>query len=612
MDSIRKTMKKVKKSVLLLNTGQLIHKTWVNVNTYGYIPTFRKIHRFLVRTCKLKCFFRKPLYTQEELDMQREYVFPQVKTFSIIVPLYNTPANFLKEMLQSVCEQTYKMWELCLADGSDETHQYVEEICLAYSQKDPRIKYKKLRQNLGISGNTNACLDMSAGDYIGLLDHDDLLHPAALFEIMCCVLETGADFVYTDELIFSRKVSNVVSVHLKPDFAPDNLRANNYICHFSVFSRSLLDKVGPFSTAYDGSQDHEFILRATEHAEKIMHIPKLLYFWRRHPNSVAENLNAKIYAIDAGKRAVQDYLNNIGMTATVESTKISPVIYRISYALQSTPLVSIVLLNRNNFESICRCIDSILSKTTYDNYEIVILDNNSTDETVLRYYDMLTRVHSNIKISRWGYPFNYSTMVNYATQLASGDYILLLDCNTKVITANWIDEMLMYAQRQDVGAVGAKLYHHDGTIQSAGILLRQDVRGIAIKAFYGAGKENAGYMGRLYYAQNYSAVSTSCIMMPRYVWEAVGKLDDNFSVNYGGLDLCMRIRQAGYLIVWTPYAELYHFEPKIKHDYGLWWTSNALGKEEALFAQRWKKELASGDPYNNPNLTYGRGTKDRI
>lgn len=607
MNLLGKAMKKMKQSMLRLKAGRLIQKAWSNVKAYGYGPTLRNIFRFYVRKYKYKWFFRKPLYSQKELDAQREYLFPQERTFSIVVPLYNTPPDFLKEMIQSVLDQTYGKWELCLADGSDEAHQNVKEICLTYAQNDPRIKYKKLKVNLGISGNTNACLDMATGDYIGLFDHDDLLHPSALFEVMHSICETGADFVYTDELTFSGKVSNVISVHFKPDFAPDNLRANNYICHFSVFSKSLLDKAGPFSTAYDGSQDHEFILRATEQAEKIVHIPKLLYFWRCHPNSVAEDLNAKTYAIDAGRRAVRDCLRDIGLTATVESSKINPVIYRISYALQRTPLVSIVILNRDNFQNISRCVASILSKTTYNNYEIVMLDYGSTDENVLNYYKMLTQANGHITLRTWNHPFNHSAMINYAAQFASGEQILLLDCDTEIIAANWIEEMLMYAQREDVGAVGAKLYHHDGTIQSAGILLGQDAPGIGVRAFYGAGKENAGYMGRLYYAQNYSAVSAACMMIPRHVWESVGELDDSFSVNFNDLDLCMRIRQAGYLIVWTPYAELYHFEPKGKNRGNSVRERNAVIEEEKRFVQRWEKELTAGDPYYNPNLTLDRG-----
>ena len=329
---------------------------------------------------------------------------------------------------------------------------------------------------------------------------------AALFEVMRTISQTGADFIYTDELTFSKKLRNVISAHFKPDFAPDNLRANNYICHFSVFSRQILKEAGPFRGAYDGSQDHDFILRATEKAKNIAHIPEVLYYWRSHPSSVAWDINSKLYAVDAGKRAVSDHIRRMGMSAKVESSIAFPTIYRIGYDLTAFPLVSIVIPNKDHYEDISRCVDSILGSSTYPNFEVVIIDNGSSDPNVLDYYKSLKEKETAAKISvlSWPHNFNYAAINNFGVQFASGEQLVLLNSDTKIISPNWIEEMLMYAQRPDVGAVGAKLYYADDTIQHAGIILGLGSDRVAEHAFHKADKQNTGYMGRLYYAQNYN------------------------------------------------------------------------------------------------------------
>ena len=502
-----------------------VRKVWRYWRTNGLRSTLRRVGEKLSNKQEFEIDFEHLLFTPAELKEQRKHTFDKKYRFSIVVPLYNTPPRFLKEMIQSVINQTYGNWELCMADGSDAEHPEVEKICRKYGKKDSRIRYKKLEKNLGISGNTNACLDMVTGDYIGLFDHDDLLHPAALFEVMRTICETGADFVYTDEATFSGRVTNVITAHFKPNFAPDNLRANNYICHFSVFSRKVLQEAGNFSSKYDGSQDHDFILRATEKAQKVVHIPELLYYWRSHPNSVAEDINSKTYAIDAGKRAVADHIARLGMSATVESSIAFPTIYRIKYALMSCPLISIIIPNKNHFEDITKCVNSILSKSSYSNYEIIIVDNGSTDQAVLDYYRELAETEKRVIVKVWNHPFNFSAMNNYGVGFASGEHIILLNSDTQVIADNWIEEMLMYSQRTDVGAVGAKLYYEDETIQHAGVILGMGAHRTAGHAFYRVSKSNVGYMGRLYYAQNYSAVTAACIMIPKHVWEEIGGLD---------------------------------------------------------------------------------------
>lgn len=571
----------------------------------GWRYTWRKVKNKLTHRQEFTALANKPLFTDEELEHQRNTVFPRSIKFSIVVPLYNTPEKFLHEMIRSVIDQTYANWELCMADGSDAAHDSVEKICRQYMRKDPRIKYRRLEQNLGISGNTNACLEMAAGDYIGLFDHDDLLHPAALHEVMRAICEQDADFIYTDELTFSNKIDNVITAHFKPDFAPDNLRANNYICHFTVFSAAILKTVGGFRGEYDGSQDHDFILRATEQAEKIVHIPKLLYYWRSHPNSVAADINSKTYAIDAGKRAVRDQIRRMGMDATVESSKAFPTIYRIKYELKETPKVSIIIPNKNHCEDLKRCIRSIKRLTTYSNYEIVIVDNQSNEEDLVEFYDQL-RCDDRINIVSFDKEFNYSEANNFGVRYATGEYYILLNNDTEVISPAWIEEMLMYAQRDDIGAVGAKLYFPDHTIQHAGVILGLGPHRTAGHAFSKVDGENLGYMGRLYYAQNVSAVTAACVMIPRRVWEAVNGLDTSFAVAFNDVDLCMRIRQMGYLIVWTPYAELYHYESKSRGSENTPEKKKRFESEVQRFRERWEKQLKEGDPYYNPNLTLER------
>ena len=346
--------------------------------------------------------------------MQENTVFDRNITFSILVPLYNTPENFLTEMIDSVRAQTYGKWELCLADGSDEAHAYVGDICRRYVQQDARVRYQVLTENLGISGNTNQCIAMATGDYIGLFDHDDLLHPAALYEVMKAITEQDADFIYTDEMTFSGTIQNPVATHFKPDFALDNLRANNYICHFSVFSRALLDQVGYFSGDYDGSQDFDIILRLTQKAKHVVHIPKLLYFWRSHAGSTAGDISVKPYCITSGIRALNDYLKREGIEGRAMEAPNAPLLYRIEYALKETPLISIVMLSAGSAAARRRCIDSIYQNSTYQNFELLLVGTDGAEEDN----------HSNLHLLPWEYPFHRAKMLNFAAGQAKGKYLV--------------------------------------------------------------------------------------------------------------------------------------------------------------------------------------------
>lgn len=561
--------------------------------------------RFTLRKIKKKLFPQKlKTYTKDELEQQKLTDFPQNIKFSILVPLYNTPRKFLEEMVQSVLEQTYGNWELCMADGSDKENCGVGEICKKYAKQDSRIKYRKLEKNFGISANTNACIDMATGDYVALLDHDDILHPAALYEIMKVICEHDADFIYTDEATFiSPHINRIETIHFKPDFAIDNLRANNYICHFSVFKKFLLDDVGTFRSEYDGSQDHDIILRLTAKAKRIIHISKVLYYWRSHKRSISQNISAKEYAIDAAKRAICESVMKSGYTVSVESSRTFPTIFRLKYALKKFPKISIIIPNKNHLNDIKKCIESILMYTTYPNYEIIVIDNGSNKKEVFEYYDTLKRKRNIVSVYSLNIDFNFSKINNFATLKASGDYYIFLNNNTLVITPEWIEEMLMYVQREDIAAAGAMLYYPDNTIQHAGIILGIGENRIAGHPFCKYPKEDMGYMGRLCYAQNMSAVTAACMMVKASVYKQVGGFDENLCIAYNDVDLCLKMRRAGYLIVWTPFAELYHYESKTRGYENTEEKRERLEKETQYFKSRWGEVLEKGDPYYNINLT---------
>ncbi len=555
----------------------------------------------------------------EEAARQRLYKFNREVKFSILIPLYNTPEKFLRQAIESVMNQTYEGWELCLADGSDEEHAYVEQICREYMEKDKqylrpssslycRILYKKLSKNEGISGNTNACLAMSSGNYIALFDHDDVLHPCVLYEYMKVICEKGADYIYCDEATFkgSGTVDDMITLHFKPDYAPDNLRANNYICHFSAFARRLLDGTELFRSEFDGSQDHDMILRLTARAKCVVHVPKLMYYWRSHAGSVASDISAKSYAIEAAKGAVAAHLTSQGFkNFEITSTKAFETIFQIKYEILGNPKVSIVIPNKEHLEDLTRCITSILERSTYDNYEIIVVENNSVSEEIAAYYNKIQE-NPAVRVISYKGEFNYSKINNLGVSKAEGEYVLLLNNDTSVITTDWIEELLMYAQRKDVGAVGAKLYYEDRTIQHAGVVLGLGAHRTAGHSHYRVDHRNLGYMGRLCYAQNVMAVTGACLMMRKALYEELGGLDEAFAVALNDVDLCVRAWKAGRVNVFTPFAELYHYESASRGTDLTGAGAERYEKESALFRERWKELLEQGDPYYNPNFSLDR------
>lgn len=515
---------------------------------------------------------------------ERETVFPQMVKISILVPLWNNEREFQIAMLESVLNQTYRNWELCLADGSDEAHSYIGEICRGYAARaDGRIIYRHLDKNGGIAGNTNACLALASGEYIGLLDQDDLLHPSVLFEYVKAINEQGADYLYCDETTFKGSdINHMLTTHFKPDYAPDNLRANNYICHFSVFKRELLEGEVLFRPEYDGSQDHDMILRLTDRAEKVVHVPKLLYYWRNHSGSVASGIEAKLYAIDAAKRAVASNLEKHGLEHfEIESTRAFETIFRIWYEIYGTPKISVVIINAGTPEELERCKSFVTKMSSYKNYEIIIGDSGLTAAS-------------------------YPKQMNLGARRAEGEHLLFLDSRAEIITADWMQQLLMYAQREDIGAVGAKLYNPDDTICHAGLVLGLGAGHTVGGIFAGQYRRSVGYMGRLCYAQNISAVSGACLMVKKERFAEVGGFDESLAHSLYDADFCLKLRAGGYLNIFTPFAELYIRGAKYGAENADSDEKEQPAGEAARFRERWAEALAAGDPYYNVNFSLDR------
>lgn len=570
--------------------------------------------------CAMQQFGTASFPDAEQAEKEKSALFPDMVKISILVPLWNNKREFQLEMLDSVMNQTYQNWELCLADGSDEEHAYIGEICREYAARaNGRIVYRHLEKNGGIAGNTNACLAMATGEYVGLLDQDDILHPSVLYEYVRAINEQGADYLYCDETTFrSGDINRMLTMHFKPDYAPDNLRANNYICHFSVFKRTLLEGDELFRTKYDGSQDHDMILRLTDNAQKIVHIPRLMYYWRCHSGSVASGIEAKPYAIEAAKGAVAEHLRKHGYEHfKIESTRAFETIFRIRYQIIGTPKISIVIPNKDHTEDLKRCVSSILEKSTYDNYELVIVENNSETREIREYYTQLLgfpyqpgepqhRADGKITVVTFEGAFNYSAINNLGVRNARGEYLLLLNNDTEVITVNWMEELLMYAQREDVGAVGAKLYYGDKTIQHAGIVIGLGAHRTAGHTHYRQHRQNLGYMGRLCYAQDVSAVTGACLMVKRSLYDEVGGLEEDFAVSLNDVDFCLKLREKGLLNVFTPFAELYHHESVSRGADDSGERAERYNRESARFREKWRTQLEKGDPYYNPNFSLDR------
>jgi GT2 family glycosyltransferase len=550
--------------------------------------------------------------TGDELERQRLFTFPYQPVISIIVPVFNTPKKYLDDMIRSVTNQSYARWELCIADGGSSDPE-VKRHLLSAAEGDPRIKIKLLPENRGIAGNSNEALSLATGDFVALLDHDDLLPPFALFEIAKAVNGcTDADFIYSDEDKISEDGTTRFEPHFKPDWSPDTLRSCNYITHLTVIKKELLHVVGNFREGYEGSQDYDLIVRATEKARHIVHVPKVLYHWRTHDLSAAGRPGVKPYAHDAGRRLLTDHLRREGIEGVVEDG-LGPNLYKVTYPVNNDQVISIIIPNKDHAEDLARCITSIMTKSTYRRYEIIIVENESVENTTRTLYNKLQE-RGAVKIVEWKRPFNFSAMNNHAAKHASGTVLLFLNNDTEVLTSDWIESMLTHAARKEIGAVGPKLLYPDGKIQHAGVIL--GIQGTAGHSHKYFDRGAVGYFSLLKRVHNVSAVTAACLMMRSDVFEEVGGFDEEFSHSYNDIDLCLRVRQKGYRIIYTPYAELYHFESKSR-GYIDSPESEARYKLEAeLFTSRWDALLRKGDPYYNVNLTldtedYAVRQKDR-
>ncbi len=529
-----------------------------------------------------------------DLETQRS----QGKTFvhrpliSVVMAVWNTPARILDQAIKSVLDQTYDNWQCCIVDGNSNSE--TRKVLLSWADQDPRIHVQFLNENKGIAANLNEGLSIAQGEFVAFLDHDDMLAPFALFEVIARLqIEKNVDVIYSDEDKTDEEERRF-GAFFKPDFSPDYLRGVNYMPHLLVVRKSLGDQIAWFREGFEGAQDYDLILRLVEKARGIVHIPKILYHWRLWSRSTSGGSDAKPYANISGKKALGEHLTRIGLSAEVKDG-FAPTFYRAHYRIPNTPLISIIIPNHDHVAEMERCTSSIIKNSTYQNYEIIIVENGSKDKETFRFYEQL-KLEPRVHIIKRNKPFNYSRLNNWAAREASGDLFLFLSNNTQVINNEWLEQMLQFALRPDVGAVGAKQYYPDGTVEHGGITV-----GIGGKAGYSHRHfphSDPGYFFQLVLPHNVSAVTATCLMLRKQVFQEVKGFDEKYLLKFGDVDLCLRIMRAGYVNVWTPYAELYHYVSEYNNK-----ALQKVKKEMELFKRTWAKFLKKGDPYYNPNLS---------
>lgn len=593
-----------------MNIRSALNSTNFYLKRYGILKTIKKIFIALYNRIfkKQSFFYQQERYitwmknnepNEQELEKQRNTKFEKNPKFSIVVPMYNTPKKYFEELVNCLLNQTYTNWELCLADGSEQKDDELNEII----EKDKRIKYKFLNKNEGIAGNTNEALKMVTGDFILLLDHDDLLPVFCLYEIAKTINRNPeVEYIYTDEDKINEEKSKRCKPHFKPDFALDTLRSNNYITHLSIFKKELMNKLEGFKSSYDGAQDFDIIIRAIENTDKIVHIPKILYHWRINENSTAMSSEAKPYAYEAGIRVIEDHLKRQGLKAKVTHGGDIKGVYEVQYEVTGNPKISIIIPNKDGIKLLKRCINSILKLTTYNNYEIVIVENNSVKKQTFKYYK---EIEKQDKIRVITYPekgFNYSKIINYGVKNCDSEFIVQLNNDTELLTKDWLQKFIGYAQRKDVGAVGARLYYKDKSIQHAGIEI--GINGLAANLFVNTPRGMHAYFGRECTTRNVSAVTGACLFSKRQIYEEVGYMDEeNFAVAFNDVDFCLKIREKGYLIVYNPYIEFIHYESKTRGYEDTPEKKARFERESMNFKNKWKDVLKNQDPYSNINFS---------
>lgn len=566
----------------------------------GVFSVVPKIKSILKGINHYNDWFIRHKVTEEELKLQRAHVFEYQPKISILVPTYKTPIPMLHEMIGSVQSQSYENWELCIADGTMEEGE-LKEALNVYETQDARIKVHFLDSNDGISGNTNKALELATGDFIGLLDHDDTLEPDALFEVVKALQDVQVEMVYTDEDKVSEDLQEFRDPNFKPDFSIDLLRSHNYITHFLVIKKTLLDNVGNFNSQFDGAQDYDLVLRCSEKAKKIVHIAKPLYHWRMSAGSTAENPESKLYCYEAGRAALEAHLKRVGLEGKVDfaGEKLWG-LYHVTYKVQGNPLVSIVIANKDHTRDLDKAITSIQKKSTYRNIEFIVVENNSTEKKTFAYYEKIQKKYDNVKVVYWDREFNYSLINNYGVKHAKGEYILLLNNDTEMITPTAIEEMLGICCRSDVGIVGAKLLYKDKTIQHAGVVI--GFGGYAGHVFHAKPRYDLGYMMRPRINCNYSAVTAACLMTKKSVYDAVDGLTEEFVVAGNDVDYCLKVREKDLLVVYSAYSEWFHYESKSRGYEDSPEKKARFEGEVAKFQKRWGHVLEQGDPYYNKNF----------
>ena len=597
------------KKIILHFCGDSVTKTYdIDVETLrkeqkpkGFF--YRLFHKEPEKTDDYEQWILKHRPDKKTLRKQKKTVFQKKPLISIVIPLYQTPEPYLRELIDSVKAQSYENWQLCLADGSPDDR--LKGFLDRNYGKENRIVYRKLEQNGGISANTNEAVALATGEYLMLCDHDDTLEPDALYEIIKAINEKdNPDVLYTDEDKVSMDGKHYFDPNFKPDYNLFRLRENNYICHIFVVKKALTDRVGLLRTEFDGAQDYDFIFRCCEEADKVVHIPKVLYHWRCHMDSTAADPESKAYAYQAGRRAIKEHYQRMGIDASVEMTE-RPGWYRSYVKIQDNPKISIIIPNKDHIDDLELCLFSLTKRSTYKNYEILIVENNSEKPETFEYYKKLPDRYPKVKVLTWEKEFNYSAINNFAAKQAEGVYLLFLNNDVEILTPQWMEEMLQICQQKDVAITGAKLYYPDDTIQHAGVVL--GLGGIAGHIMCKASREDPGYFGRTVTVQEISAVTAACMMIRTEDFHNVGGFDETFQVAFNDIDLCMKVRAAGKKIVFTPYAELYHYESKSR---GLEDTPEKqfrFDKEVKAFEAKWSEQLAKGDPYYSPNLSVTEG-----
>ena len=576
-----------------------IQKGFRYLKHYGIKEFWIRLHeRFEPEEVPYGPWYEAYVPDEETLNRQRKRKFLNAPLISVVVPAYHTPPLFLRQMLDSLIAQTYGGWELCIANGSPDDKE-MEAVLEEYEKRDSRIRHENLKENLGIAENTNAAFRMAKGEFIGLLDHDDLLAPNALYEIALALEKNPeADVVYTDEDKVTTDLKEYFQPHLKPDFNLDLLRSNNYICHFFTVRREIVEQVGGFRKEFDGAQDYDFIFRCTEEARKILHIPEILYHWRTHKESTADNPASKMYAFEAGKRAIEAHLKRTGTDGEVSHTP-DLGFYRVKYPVKGEPLISIIIPNKDEKESLEACLKSIWEKTTYKNYEIIVVENNSTSDEIFRYYKEISK--KGVRLLRWKKEFNYSAINNFGAAHAKGEFLLFLNNDVTVITPDWLTELAGLCQRKEVGAAGVKLLYPDNTIQHAGCVI--GIGGIAGHMFVDMPANRTGYLHKASLLQDMSAVTAACMIMKKQVFDQVGGFTEELAVAFNDVDLCLKINKAGSLVVYDPYVQLYHMESKTRGAEDSKEKVRRFQTEIEYMRCHWLDILKNGDPYYNKNLS---------